>query len=595
MLKRSVFIIFEILEKKSKKKLFYMFFLMIVLGILEVIGVAAIGPFIALLLDRDMYQNEKFFVYLNSIISAKNYEDFFIIYAFITFLLILFINFFNVVFQILINRFSNFQAHKSSVNLFRNYLKKPYNFFLNTHPDILSKNILTEVHRGVAGIILPLLNICSKFLILLFMIIFLSFVNFLVIFLSIFILFIFYLTVYGFLKNKLTILGRNNNSAMFSRFKFVNEALKNIKFLKLSGKEYKFIEYFSLPSKVDAKTRTLNIIYSILPRYVVEVISFFLLILFSVILIVSNNSNINSFFPLMGIFGMAIFRMIPCMQGIYSSLTSLRYNMPAFDLIREDLKKHSNKKINDIEILQPFKSIEIKNISYSYAKMKKLFFIESIKIKSKNIIGLCGKSGSGKTTSLDLISGMLNPISGSLIYNEKDITNKNTNYSKLLSYIPQNSFLFQATIAENISFLDLDEIINNKEISKKIEKACASSELTDLININKDGIFTKIGGGERNLSNGQIQRIGIARAIFQDREIIILDESTSSLDPVTEEKIINNVNNLNKTIIIVSHNIALLKKCNYIYFFEDGIIKKEGYPADIKEIFSEINTSDNKK
>ncbi len=583
-----------VLTPSDRKKIFSILFLMILLGLFEVIGVAAVGPFTALLMDRELYENNDLFIFINSFINAKSYNSFFIFYSLITFSIIFFVNILSIIFNIFINRFSNFQSHKSSVNLFRNYLNKPYSFFLKSHEDKLSKNILTEVHRGVGGVILPVLNIISKVIILFFIFIFLCFVNFYITFLAILILLSFYFSTFTFLKKKLTEIGKKNNKAMFSRFKFVNESFKNIKFLKLSKNENKFVEYFFQPSKDDAKTRTLNILYSILPRYIVEIIAFFLIILLSIILVTKNNSNIIEFLPMIGIFCMATFRIIPTMQNIYASLTSLRYNMPAFDLISNDLNFQNS--INDnYEIVnkEKFKKIEVKNLSFRYPDDKNKIYVPNLKILSGNILGLCGKSGSGKTTTLDLISGMLLPNSGNIYFNDKEIINKKQDYYQYFGYVPQNSFLFQASLAENISLENLNTIKQSKNIYDRIEKVCKSVDLMHLVDRLDEGIYSKIGSGEKGLSQGQIQRVGIARALYQDREILILDESTSSLDLITENKIIENIMELEKTIIIVSHKIDLLKKCDYLYFFKDNQIFKEGNPDQIEKIFNELDVDNN--
>ena len=535
----------KIIHQNDRKKIIFILILMVLLGLFEVIGVAAVGPFITLLMDKELYQVNKIFIILNSYINAETYNIFFIVYAIITFFILFFVNILSILFNIFLNRFSNFQSHRSSVNLFRNYLKKSYEFYLENHEDKLSKNILTEVHRGVGGVILPALNIVSKTIILVFLVIFLSFVNFYLTFSAILALLLFYFGTFNFLKRKLTEIGQKNNQAMFDRFRFVNESFKNIKFLKISNNESKFADYYIKPSKDDAKTRTLSVLYSILPRYIVEIIAFFLIILLSIILVTKENSNIIEFLPVIGVFCMATFRIIPTMQNIYASFTSLRYNMPAFDLIYKDLT-HNNYQNREHEITdnEKFKNIELKNFRYKYPREKKEIVIQKLEITSGKIIGFCGKSGSGKTTTLDLLTGVISPNSGKLYLNKNEIHgNKKNNYLNFFSYVPQSSFLFRASLAENISLIDLENIKKDNSIFKNILRACEKADLTDLISKLDEGIYSNIGSGEKGLSLGQIQRIGIARALYQNREILILDESTSSLDIITENKIISEILN----------------------------------------------------
>ena len=580
----------KIIHQNDRKKIISILFLMVLLGLFEVIGVAAVGPFTALLMDRELYQVNKIFITLNSYINAETYNSFFIVYAIITFFILFFVNVLSILFNTFLNRFANFQSHKSSVNLFRNYLNKSYEFYLQNHEDKLSKNILTEVHRGVGGVILPALNIVSKTIILVFIIIFLGFVNFYLTFSAILVLLLFYLGTFNFLKRKLTEIGQKNNQAMFDRFRFVNESFKNIKFLKISNNESKFADYFFQPSKDDAKTRTLNILYSILPRYIVEIIAFFLIILLSIILVTKENSNIIEFLPMIGVFCMATFRIIPTMQNIYASFTSLRYNMPAFDLIYEDLT-HNNYQKQGYETTndEKFENIELEKFRYKYPREKKEIFIQKLELTSGKIIGLCGRSGSGKTTTLDLLTGVISPNSGNLYLNKNKIyDNKKNNYSNFFGYVPQSSFLFRASLAENISLADIENIKKDNTILKNILKACEKADLTDLISKLDEGIYSNIGSGEKGLSLGQIQRIGIARALYQNREILVLDESTSSLDIITENKIISEILKLNKTIVMVSHKIDLLKKCDYLYYFKENRIFNEGKPDHLENILQKL-------
>jgi ABC-type multidrug transport system fused ATPase/permease subunit len=269
---------------------------------------------------------------------------------------------------------------------------------------------------------------------------------------------------------------------------------------------------------------------------------------------------------------------MPAIQQIYSSFTNLAVGGPSLDKLHEDIKNLRPFKINREEDILSFeKKISLKNIFYNYPNTSRTALKDiSLNIPIKSTVGLVGATGSGKTTTVDIILGLLEAQKGTLEVDGKIITNQNSrSWQRSIGYVPQHIFLADDTIASNIAFGVDRKYINQKAIEK-------ASKISNLHNFIEDELpnqyQTTIGERGVRLSGGQRQRIGIARALYHNPQILILDEATSALDNQTEKAIMDAVNNLgnNITIIIIAHRLSTVKKCDQIYLLEKGELKNQG-------------------
>ena len=278
---------------------------------------------------------------------------------------------------------------------------------------------------------------------------------------------------------------------------------------------------------------------------------------------------------LLGFFAATFIRLTPSAYRIISSLqrikftqkilNSLHKNLIYFDKINfKNIEKYS-KIENNIEIKN---KIRIKDLNFSYNSKNKLFRDLNLEIKIGETIGIFGDSGSGKSSFINLLIGLINPESGKILINEKDINSNIYQWRKSIGYVPQNIFLIDDTLKKNISF-DLE---NNSENLTRLNESIRQSELTKFIETLQNGLETIVGERGSRISGGQLQRVGIARALYNDPKILVFDESTSALDNETELEILKNIYKFKnkKTLIIITHKKDLLKECDKIYKLENG-------------------------
>ena len=301
----------------------------------------------------------------------------------------------------------------------------------------------------------------------------------------------------------------------------------------------------------------------------IAVISVIILILF----MLNQGKVISTIIPIVGLFAMAAFRLMPSVVRILASLQSMRFGLTIIDFLFNEfsLDKNSQKNRTEKKEAIPFnKKIELKKVDFSYSdSSKKILNNFSLTITKGKTIGIKGKSGSGKSTLIDIIIGLLSPQSGSVVFDDKHIiSNSNKSLAYLIGYVPQSIFFTDDSIRKNIALGIEDNQIDNK----KILRCLKLSQLFEFVDALPEGIDTNIGEGGVRLSGGQRQRIGIARALYNDPQILLFDESTSSLDKETALDVVSSINKLRgkKTIIVVSHQTELMSGCDEIYHMTNG-------------------------
>ena len=289
------------------------------------------------------------------------------------------------------------------------------------------------------------------------------------------------------------------------------------------------------------------------------------------VILVKKGADIKSLLPTLGVFVVATLRLLPSASKIIQSAGKIRYGVPSVDLLKKEIEqsdyKTSKKNIKNLKDFE-FNELKFENISFNYLNSnKKILDRISLRINKGDKIGIVGASGTGKSTLIDIFTGLINPSFGKIYLNERLVKLNDKNWYDVIGYTPQFIFLTDDTILNNIAFG-----VNEREHQlKSIKRACEVAELDNFIKTSNSGLKTKIGELGVRLSGGQRQRIGIARAIYSNPQILVFDESTSAIDIKTEEKIINNINSLpNKTVIIISHRLSTLQKCNKVFEIKNG-------------------------
>jgi len=550
----------------------------LIMSVLEVLGVASIAPFIGVVTNPSIIHHNEYLSFIYEYLDFSSDKSFIIATGAMVIFILVFSNSFNAFMTWKITMFSKMHGHMLSMRLLSRYLNQPYSFFLTRNTSDLGKNILTEITRCIDGAIFPALNIASKIIVSVFLLIFLLSIDPVLALVVSTVLCGSYLLIYKLVRRNLSTIGVNSTNAVLNRFKITNEALSGIKDIKLRGNENKFLQYFSIHSKNDAKYNAQSLLISTLPRYALETIAFSGIILI-IIYFVSNDAKTDQLIPLLSLYALAGFRLMPAVQQIYSGFSQVKYNLPALLLLIEDLKLNNRNSGNidvPVEHLVFKNEIKLESIDFSYPNTSKNILDDfSLSVSCNTTVGLIGTTGSGKTTIVDIILGLLEPSSGKFFIDDTELTSDELpRWKQKLGYVPQFVYLIDDTIESNIAF----GLSENEIDLKQVKNAAKLAELDEFIMSLPMQYKTKVGERGVRLSGGQLQRIGIARALYYNPTVLIMDEATSSLDGNTEDVILEAIHNLGHkiTIIMIAHRLSTLKECDVIHILKDGRIIESG-------------------
>jgi len=547
----------------SKKNFFIIITLFLFSTLLEYLFVLSVHILIKVSLTGEISSYLKFYPlnFSNNFINKKD----FLYYSFlILFLLFLLKNILYILSQYFFLNFSYKVQNNLSTFLFKKYLDYKYSLFLSFKSSTLIRNVFENCETISRAFIVNSINFfCEIFIILGLILIVLVQSNASSIYL---ILLIFLFTsIYLFFSRSFAFTWGNSKMNFDNqKLKFLQEGMSSFKELKIFNKGDYYLKNFY---RITSKSNKLNIKFGILqliPRFYLEVTGAFTII---ILIFVNLDKNVSesflNVFPILSLYFVAIMRILPSANRIVNSLETFRFAFPLLKSIYRDFNYNTHKKTNyDKNSIIKFKSkVIFKNVSFSFNKNEKIFEKLNFAIRKGQKIGLIGESGIGKTTFLNLISGLLHPTSGHIYCDNRLIEEDPKDWYPNIAYIYQSNFILNDTIENNISF----NALKNKDHTKKIEMIINLLNFENFLKKQPEGLNTYIGDGGVKPSGGQIQKIAIARAIYSDREILICDEITSSLDASSEKVILNILNKLNKTIIIISHKTENLYFCDKIY------------------------------
>ena len=564
-------------ERRNASILLIMIFIM---ALLDMIGVASILPFMAVMTNPDLIETNTI---LNTMFKASvifGVEDsqqfLFVLGVFVFILLVISLTFKALTTYMQI-RFVQMREYSIGKRLVEGYLHQPYSWFLNRNSAELGKTILSEVGQVITGGIKPLLDLIAKSMITILLIFLLIIADpklALIISVS---LGVIYGLIFFIIRSYLSKIGKKSLKNNKLRFTAVSEAFGAAKEIKVGGLEQTFINGFSKSAKIFGQTQASSAILRQLPRYFLEAISFGGIMLIILYLMTITN-NFNNTLPIISLYVLAGYRLIPAMQQIYSSFTRLTFVGPSLDKLYEDIKKLKPFEENqDQGILFFNKSIVLKNICYDYPNASRTALKDiNLIIPAKSTVGLVGATGSGKTTTVDIILGLLEAQKGTLEIDGKFLTKKNSrSWQRSIGYVPQHIYLADDTIEANIAFGTKTEDISQEAVEKAAKIANLHEFVIDEL---PKQYQTTIGERGIRLSGGQRQRIGIARALYHNPQVLILDEATSALDNQTEKAVMDAVNNLSKdiTIILIAHRLKTVENCDIIFKLKDGRLIDQG-------------------
>lgn len=570
MLKISMSII-RLLDKQDRRKMVSLILLMCIVGVLEVAGVISIMPFLAVVASPDMIDSNKVLSYLYQVSKPDSLNQFLIMLGIASLFFIMVFNVFSTLSNWLLIKYSQKQWVTLSNKLLKQYLMQEYEFFLNRNSSDLVMNITGEVHRLINGAFLPILNIISKLVILVFIFCALMIINpFLAISVGIIIG-----TLCGVLYYLVNRIKTMSDSASLERTKanrILNEALHGIKDIKLLGKEEVVLTQYAIPILNAARYETYHQTFLQAPRYAVESISLGSLIIVAIYYIMQD--KVTLVMPILGLYVFATYRVLPALMQLFSGITTVKYNSASLVNLINEYENTSNYKMvqgNKDQRIEFNRDMILKNLNYKYPfSNKNILENVSLTIKSNIMIGIIGESGSGKTTLVDVIMGLLNKSGGDIIVDGIKLTIEDMPAWRLnIGYVSQYIYLTDDTIIRNIAF----GVPDNEIDMASVERAAKLAKIHDfIVKELPEGFNTVTGERGVRLSGGQRQRIGIARALYYDPKMLVMDEATSSLDNETELSVMETINDLarKKTIIIIAHRMSTINKCDYVYKVSEG-------------------------
>jgi ABC-type multidrug transport system fused ATPase/permease subunit len=580
--------LYSFLQSAHKRKLIYIQAFIFFMAIAELVTVFSIVPFMAIVADPTLIETNEIFIFVFNFINAPFFEDNIIFYLGIFVVIAIF---FSTLISIITVWYINIQAqrigYELASSLYLNYMNESWAFHTLNHSSKLTNKIMNEASRLTSHIINPILQINARLVVVVFIAGGLIIASPSVAILSVIIFAVAYLIIFNLIKSKLA---KNSKTLTFEqekRVKLINDGFGGIKDTLILGRQNFFVSQFFDASNKVARAGAINQALSQIPRYALEFLAFTGLVSIVLTFYVINDGNISSILPIVSLFAIGAFKLLPAFQILFSSVSMIQGNISAIHSIKNDLNSASC--IKEKHLQNSFKkltfkdSITFKNISFTYpGKNSPALTDINITIPKNHKIALVGPSGSGKSTMIDILLGLIRPSEG-MIEVDGVSMNKSTirDFQNNIGFVPQSTFLSDTTILENIAFGLPIEKINNNSIQECIKLA----RLDEFIDSLPDGLDTMIGERGVQISGGQKQRISIARALYNDAELLVFDEATSSLDGNTESKVMNEINNLShtKTIVLVAHRLSTVKTCDCIYFFDNGRIIDCGTFSELLE------------
>lgn len=583
--------LYSLLTEEQRKKLLRLQILVVLMAFAEIVGVVSIGPFMALVGDMDQLQGQGVMADIYRF-SGLAEPRAFLFWLGVGVLVVLTTS--ALVSMFTVWRLSMYGARvgaELSSRLFHHYMHQPWLFHSSGSSSQLTNQIAQECQRVTGAIINPLMQMNAKLVMAALMAVAIFLYNPVVALIGLVIFALAYLMLYRTVRRRLVRNGRSITQAQRWRFKLMGEGFGGIKDALLLGRQDSFTRRFNAASADFAAAQGTTQALSQVPRYAMELVAFGSVIFLILYLLAAHEGNLGTILPVLSVYALAGFKLLPAFQQVYTSVSQIRGNLAAFEGLRDDLRASvavglspaSAEPDNPRPHWRPQRSIMLNDVVFTYpGKQEPAVKDLDLEIAVNKVIGLVGASGSGKSTTIDLLLGLIEPQQGELRIDGEPVTaERRRAWQNSLGFVPQSIFLADSSIRENIAFGLPTAAIDEG----KIRRAASMAHLDELLSELPEGLDTRVGERGVQLSGGQRQRIGIARALYDDAEVLILDEATSALDGITEKLIMDAIHDFSgkKTIIMIAHRLATVKQCDIIYLLANGEVVDAGSYEDLSQ------------
>lgn len=579
--------LYQLLDRHDRRRASLLLLLMLVTAVSEVLGVASVMPFIAVLSDPGLLESNRYLAMAYQMSGVDDRQTFlFVLGTAFLFLLLASLSLQGLGGWAQL-RFSHHRTVQLSKRLVGSYLRQPYEWFLNKHSADLATAILNEVDTVVNNALVPAMQVIAQTLVTVCLVLLLVAADPVLAMSTAVVLGGGFGTIAATFRSRLRVVAAARYEQNRARFHAVQEAFGGIKEVKIGGLEADMLERFVIPSRSRAGHQIEAGLVSLIPPLLMQALLFGGLMLV-LLYLTRAHSSLQSALPVIALYALAGYRLMPAINKIFSEYTKLRANETAIDSLANDLAtlEGSVAQTQALSIrdaaLGLREELRISDVQYAYplADRPALNSV-TIRIPAFHSVGLVGSTGSGKSTLVDVIMGLLPPQSGHIMADGQSIDGALVRrWQRSLGYVPQQIYLSDDTIAANIAF----GVPANRIDSAAVENAARVASLHDfIIQDLPEGYHTRVGERGVRLSGGQRQRIGIARALYHDPDVLILDEATSALDNLTEQAVMEAVQALSrrKTIIMIAHRLSTVRDCDCIYMLDHGEVVASGTFAEL--------------
>jgi ABC-type multidrug transport system fused ATPase/permease subunit len=575
-----------LLEPYEKRSLFVVFIGAVVMALIQIIGVGSVLPFMAVAAKPEVIHTNEYLSWAYNAFGFSSDTNFLVVLGIGVLVFLVTTNLAKVVLHYMKVRFTTMRQFTLGRKLMEYYLRQHYPFFLHRNSHEFVKNIRGEVTTMIQGTLMQFVELLTKSIQVILLTVFLFVVNPLSTLAISLALIVIYGLVYTIMRRPLKRLGEERFDLVRDQARILSESFWGIKEVKLMGIERVFLDEFAVPAKRLARNKTTSEILGDIPQFMLEAIAFSSIMLF-VLLSILRYGSFAEAAASVTLYAYAGYRMIPAIQGTFKAVTKLRYSAPTAAKMLEEYDNVHNapplpKRVS--ERISFLNEIALDHLWFTYPKSEKPVLQDiAINIAANSTVGFAGKTGSGKTTLVDIILGLHRPQQGRILVDGKEVTDELVrNWQLNLGYVPQSIYLSNNTLAANIAYgVPKDEID-----MEAVERAAHMAQLDEFVESDLPEKYqTFVGERGVRLSGGQRQRVGIARALYRNPPILVLDEATSALDGHTEEAVMHAIDTLmgTKTIIMIAHRLSTLEKCDSIYLMKKGKIVDAGSYSDLLE------------
>ncbi len=553
----------------------------ILASVMEMIGVFSILPFMQVVSDPTYIESNQWLRWFRSTMGFTSDHQMMIWMGVVVLAVFAFTAVVNVLNKWIINWTVWRINHHICVNYLRRCTRVPFEFFLESNSADLVKKVISDIHSLVSGVLLAACNFVSSLFKAIFILGLLVYLNPKLAMVAFLIFGGAYLILHLARHRYLSRLGEKRLEAISLRLKSFTVTLAGTRALRVGGATNLFVEKFEKASSDCSNIQPKLLLTNLIPKCVIELLAFGGTIGI-VLFVLVNGDSLLGIIPTLSVFAVATYKLLPALNSAFSAAADISHNLPVVDEIYEDMKGEDDllppvEQFDEAELMPFHDQIALENVTYRYSDQTPLVLngIE-LSIRKGSFNALVGSTGCGKSTLIDLVSGLLFPESGSLSIDGVQVTRENVfSWQKHLAYVPQEVFLYDDTIAANIALGVSPEKIDREQV----RRAAKMAEAFDFIEKDTpNGFDTVIGERGVRLSGGQRQRLGLARAFYKKPSVLLLDEATSALDNVTEEAVMRVIENqlTGVTVIMIAHRLSTVKFCNQIYFLQSGTVVDAG-------------------